>query len=260
MSQVLLKMTGISKHFPGVQALDNVSLEVAPGEIHGLLGENGAGKSTLIKILSGAYHPDAGTIELSDQVVQVNDPYHAQELGIVTIYQEFNLVPSLSVAENVFIGREPGRAPFISWSALQSQTRAITDRLGMNLNPMATVRDLTVAQQQMVEIARALSMKSRLIIMDEPTSALSEHEVRQLFQIMRDLKAQGLSIIFVTHRLEEVLEICDRITVLRDGRNAGSSNVKDITYNDIIRMMVGRSAEELFNGRPAMQPARSRCE
>lgn len=239
-------MTGISKHFPGVQALDHVSLDVSPGEIHGLLGENGAGKSTLIKILSGAYHPDAGSIELGGQPIQVHNPHHAQEQGVVTIYQEFNLVPSLSVAENVFIGREPGRPPFISWSALQNQTRAITDRLGMNLNPMATVRDLTVAQQQMVEIARALSMESRLIIMDEPTSALSDHEVQQLFQIMRGLKAQGLSIIFVTHRLEEVIEICDRITVLRDGRNAGSETVRNITIKDIIRMMIGRSVDELF--------------
>jgi inositol transport system ATP-binding protein len=245
--ELLLKMTGISKHFPGVQALDNVSLEVAPGEIHGLLGENGAGKSTLLKILSGAYHPDAGTIELDGRSLRVDNPHHAQELGIVTIYQEFNLVPSLSIAENVFIGREPGRAPFISWTALRDETRLITDRLGMNLDPMALVRDLTVAEQQMVEIARALSMKSRLIIMDEPTSALSDHEVEKLFQIMRDLKAQGLSIIFVTHRLEEVHTICDRITVLRDGRNVGSANVKEVALNDIIRMMVGRSVDELFH-------------
>ena len=244
---LLLKMTGISKHFPGVQALDNVSLEVAPGEIHGLLGENGAGKSTLLKILSGAYQPDAGSIELDGRPVRVNSPHHAQQLGIVTIYQEFNLVPSLTIAENVFIGREPGNAPFISWSALRDETQAITDRLGMNLDPMSLVRDLTVAEQQMVEIARALSMKSRVIIMDEPTSALSEHEVEKLFQIMRDLKAQGLSIIFVTHRLEEVLHICDRITVLRDGKNVGTVNVKDIALNDIIRMMVGRSLDELFH-------------
>ncbi len=244
---LLLKMTGISKHFPGVQALDNVSLEVAPGEIHGVLGENGAGKSTLLKILSGAYHQDAGTIELGGQPIRVDTPHHAQELGIVTIYQEFNLVPSLSIAENVFIGREPGNPPFISWTALREETHAITDRLGMNLDPMSLVRDLTVAEQQMVEIARALSMKSRLIIMDEPTSALSEHETEKLFQIMRDLKAQGLSIIFVTHRLEEVHQICDRITVLRDGRNIGSANVQTISLNDIIRMMVGRSVEELFH-------------
>jgi inositol transport system ATP-binding protein len=244
---LLLKMTGISKYFPGVQALDNVSLEVAPGEIHGLLGENGAGKSTLLKILSGAYHPDAGTIELDGRTIRVDNPHHAQKMGIVTIYQEFNLVPSLTIAENVFIGREPGNAAFISWSALRDETRAITDRLGLSLDPMSLVRDLTVAEQQMVEIARALSMKSRVIIMDEPTSALSENETEKLFQIMRDLKAQGLSIIFVTHRLEEVLRICDRITVLRDGRNVGSANVKDIALNDIIRMMVGRSVDELFH-------------
>jgi ABC-type sugar transport system ATPase subunit len=177
----------------------------------------------------------------------VDNPHHAQELGIVTIYQEFNLVPSLTIAENVFIGREPGRAPFISWTALRDETRTIIERLGINYDPMSLVRDLTVAEQQMVEIARALSMKSRVIVMDEPTSALSDHEVEKLFQIMRDLKAQGLSIIFVTHRLEEIHQICDRVTVLRDGRNVGSANVQDIALNDIIRMMVGRSVDELFS-------------
>ena len=245
-SDQLLLMSAISKQFPGVKALDNVSLAVAPGEIHGLLGENGAGKSTLIKIMSGAYRPDSGTMELDGQRLQLANPHQAQALGIVTIYQEFNLVASLTIAENVFIGREPGWAGFVDWAALQRETFAITKRLGIYLNPMALVRNLSVAEQQMVEIARALSMRSRIIIMDEPTSALSDNEVQQLFNIARDLKAQGLSIIFVTHRLEEVHEICDRITVLRDGRNVGSANVSDINTADIIRMMVGRSMDELF--------------
>lgn len=249
MGQPLLKMTGINKHFPGVQALDNVSLEVEQGEIHGLLGENGAGKSTLLKILSGAYQPDSGMIELGGEVVTANNPHHAQELGIVTIYQEFNLVPSLSVAENIFIGREPGSAGvFVSWRQLREQARdLLVNRLGLDINPMRLVRDLSVAEQQMIEIARALSMKSRLIVMDEPTSALSENEVKQLFKIMRELKAAGLSVIFVTHRLEEVGEICDRITVLRDGRNAGEANIQDVDVNDIIKMMVGRAVGELFS-------------
>jgi inositol transport system ATP-binding protein len=246
MDKLLLQLEGITKQFPGVKALDNVSLEIEPGEVHGLLGENGAGKSTLIKIMSGAYQPDNGTIHLDGQRLQIVNPHHAQDLGIVTIYQEFNLVPSLTIAENVFIGREPGQAGFVDWKALRRETLAITERLGIHLNPMALVRNLSVAEQQMVEIARALSMRSRLIIMDEPTSALSEHEVQQLFKIMRDLKAQGLSIIFVTHRLEEVHQICDRITILRDGRNVGSAEVTTINTADIIRMMVGRSMDELF--------------
>jgi inositol transport system ATP-binding protein len=246
MNQYLLKMEAISKQFPGVKALDNVSLDIAPGEIHGLLGENGAGKSTLIKIMSGAYQPDAGTMELDGQRIHLANPHHAQALGIVTIYQEFNLVPSLTIAENVFIGREPGKSGFVDWGALKRETLAVTERLGIHLNPMSLVRNLSVADQQMVEIARALSMRSRVIIMDEPTSALSDNEVQQLFKIVRDLKAHSISIIFVTHRLEEVHEICDRITVLRDGRNVGSANVADIKTADIIRMMVGRSMDELF--------------
>ncbi|MBC7811516.1 MAG: sugar ABC transporter ATP-binding protein [Burkholderiales bacterium] len=239
-------MEGISKQFPGVKALDNVSLEITPGEIHGLLGENGAGKSTLIKIMSGAYQPDSGTMELDGKRLHLANPHQAQALGIVTIYQEFNLVPSLTIAENVFIGREPGKSGFVDWGALKRETLVLTERLGIHLNPMSLVRNLSVAEQQMVEIARALSMRSRIIIMDEPTSALSDNEVQQLFKIVRDLRAQGLSIIFVTHRLEEVHEICDRITVLRDGKNVGSANVADITTADIIRMMVGRSMDELF--------------
>ncbi len=246
-SDLILNMRNISKSFPGVQALDRVSLEVGRGEVHGLLGENGAGKSTLMKILSGAYRPDSGSIEYNGQLIHIASPHQAQQHGIVTIYQEFNLVPSLTIAENVFMGREPGPWRFIDWTAMKRQTRELTERIGIDIDPMTIVRNLTVAEQQMVEIAKALSMDSRLIIMDEPTSALSSQEVEQLFQIIRDLKAQGLSIIFITHRLEEVLEICDRITVLRDGQNVGSRSVEDVTVNDIISMMVGRSADELFH-------------
>jgi ABC-type sugar transport system ATPase subunit len=256
MSAPLLKMSGITKRFPGVLALDTVHFEVAPGEIHGLLGENGAGKSTLLKILSGAHHPDAGSIELGGKVISLDSPHRAQMQGIVTIYQEFNLVPQLTIAENVYIGREPGNPLLLNWRQMAEQTRAVTARIGIDLDPMKPVRYLSVAEQQMVEIARALSMQSRLIIMDEPTSALSETEVVRLKQIMRDLKAQGLSIIFVTHRLEEVMDVCDRITVLRDGRNAGEAAVKDIHIPDIIRMMVGRAVDDLYGGdhaRPADQ-------
>jgi ABC-type sugar transport system ATPase subunit len=247
MPQPVLKMERISKSFPGVQALDNVHLEVLPGEIHGLLGENGAGKSTLMKILSGVYQKDSGHIFLDGQEIAVNNPHHAQLLGISIIYQELNLMPNLTVAENVFIGREPNRAHFVQWGKLHQQTRELTDRLGIQLSPTATVRNLSVAEQQMVEIARALSIRSRVIIMDEPTSALTENEVQHLFSIMRGLKAQGLGVIFITHRLEEVFEICDRITVLRDGAYVGTIDAKTATRDQLIRMMVGRSVSDYFS-------------
>jgi inositol transport system ATP-binding protein len=246
MTEPLLRITSVSKRFPGVQALDNAGLEVMPGEIHALLGENGAGKSTLINILSGAQQPDSGAIEFLGEKVTMASPHDAQRRGVVTIYQEFTLAPNMTIAENVFIGREPGSGVFVNWRKMAAETRAITTQLGLQLRPMSIVRNLSVAEQQMVEIARALSMKSRLIVMDEPTSALSLSEVEKLFRIMRNLKAQGLSIIFVTHRLEEVLEICDRYTVLRDGRLVGSGSVADTTVDGIIRLMVGRQVNALF--------------
>ena len=242
----LLRMTLVRKRFPGVQALADAGLEVLPGEIHALLGENGAGKSTLIKILSGAQQPDSGTIEFGGQKVVMVSPHDAQRRGIATIYQEFTLAPNMTIAENVFIGREPGVSFFVDWRKMASETRAITKRLGLELQPMAIVRGLSVAEQQMVEIARALSMKSRLIVMDEPTSALSSSEVEKLFRIARELKAHGLSVIFVTHRLEEVMQICDRYTVLRDGRLVGSGAIADITIDGIIKLMVGREVKALF--------------
>ncbi|HWT31539.1 MAG TPA: sugar ABC transporter ATP-binding protein [Propylenella sp.] len=250
----LLAMRGISKKFPGVQALDTVDFEVLPGEIHALLGENGAGKSTLLKILSGAQKPDAGAISFAGQDIALASPHDAQKLGIVTIYQEFTLAPNMTIAENVWIGREPGPRPFVSWRKMAEATRAITERLGLAVRPMALVRDLSVAEQQMVEIARALSMRSRLIVMDEPTSALSSTEVQKLFRIVRDLRREGLSIIFVTHRLEEVMELCDRYTVLRDGKLVGSGRVADTSVDGIIRSMVGRQVNALFAHREAAEP------
>ncbi len=233
-------MTGISKSFPGVRALDNVDFEVGEAEIHAFLGENGAGKSTLLKILSGAQLPDGGNIEFAGNSVSFASPQEAQKAGIVTIYQEFTLAPEMTIAENVFIGREPGSRLFISRSRLEQETRRLTDRIGLDRSPRALVRDLSVAEQQMVEIARALSMKSRLIVMDEPTSALSRAEVEKLFEIVRALKKDGITTIFVTHRLEEVFEICDRYTVLRDGRHVGAGSVSDTTLDGIVRLMVGR--------------------
>ena len=242
----ILKMTGIAKRFPGVRALENVHLEIGPAEIHALLGENGAGKSTLLKILSGAQAADAGTIEFFGQPVAFGTPHDAQAAGIVTIYQEFTLAPDMTIAENVFIGREPGSRLFVSWRRLADETKAITDRIGLRRGPMTLVRDLSVAEQQLVEIARALSMRSKLIVMDEPTSALSEAEVANLARIVRTLKAEGLSIIFVTHRLEEVFRLCDRYTVLRDGHYVGSGSVAETNVDAIIRMMVGRDVSALY--------------
>lgn len=217
--EALLRMENIGKSFPGVQALSGVSFEARAGEIHGLLGENGAGKSTLMKILSGVYPKDSGHLYLNGEEIEIHDPHHAQQMGISIIYQEFNLMPNLTVAENVFIGREPSTFSFVNWRDLRRQTQELLDLLDVELSPNAIVRNLKVAEQQMVEIAKALSIQAGVIVMDEPTSALTDSEVQTLFRIMRNLKAQGLGVIFITHRLEEVFGICDRITVLRDGQN-----------------------------------------
>ena len=250
----MLRMTGIAKRFPGVQALAGVDLEVAPGEVHGLLGENGAGKSTLLKILSGAQQPDAGSIIFEGREITLPSPDAAQALGIVTIYQELSLFPALTVAENIFLGREPMSGPFIDWAATRRATKELGSRFGLDLPADKLVRDLSVAQQQMVEIARALSMQSRLIIMDEPTSALSQREAQRLFGIVRELKRNGISIILVTHRLPEVMQICDRITVLKDGKPSGQAEVAAISIEDIVRMMVGRTGADLFKRLPTRSP------
>jgi len=239
-SSPLLRMTGITKRFPGVLALNDVSLDVLPGEVLGLLGENGAGKSTLLKILSGAQAPDAGSIALDGEELRFAAPYEAQARGIVTIYQEFNLIPTLSVAENLMIGRERGRAGVIHWPATMRAAREALDRLGLPIDPRRLVRDLSVADQQMVEIARALSIEARLIVMDEPTAALSAAEVTRLLDLVRTLRGQGIGVIYVTHRLDEVIALCDRATVLRDGRLVGTVDVASIAVDDLIRMMVGR--------------------
>ena len=213
---------GVSKQFSGVPALNDVSLDVRPGEILGLLGENGAGKSTLLKILSGAQPPTSGRIVFAGREYKPVDPNDAKRQGIVTIYQELSLIPTLSVAENIFIGRAPtGAFGLIDWRRMREESRKIIARVGLTIDPITPVSALSVAEQQLVEIARALSIESRLIIMDEPTSALTESEVQALLKIMDRLRSEGVAIMFVTHRLEEAAAICDRVTVLRDGRLAG---------------------------------------
>src|SRR2546426_11453130 len=218
----VLEMRHIRKTFPGVVALDDVDFELRRGEVHILLGENGAGKSTLMKILSGAYQKSAGQIILDGAEVEIKDPKHAQTLGISTIYQEFNLIPHLSVGENIFLGREPAYLPGVidQGAIFQEATRALSG-LGLTLNPRTLVKELRVAEQQMVEVAKALTLDARILIMDEPSAALTEHEIKELFATIRTLKNKGVSIVYISHRMEELFEIGDRVTVLRDGCSVG---------------------------------------
>ncbi|WP_181174618.1 sugar ABC transporter ATP-binding protein [Mesorhizobium sp. B2-3-10] len=256
-SPILLAVEGVTKHFAGVTALSDVSLDARAGEILGLLGENGAGKSTLLKILSGVMPPSGGRITFDGADYQPASPQEAKRLGIVTIYQELSLIPTLTVAENIFIGRAPiGRLGLVSWRKMEQDSRAIIARVGLTIDPMTPVSALSVAEQQLVEIARALSLKSRLIIMDEPTSALTETEVQRLLSIMDRLRKDHVAIMFVTHRLDEASAICDRMTVLRDGRLAGHLERQGgpIKLPAIIEKMVGRAASELY-ARPAHRAA-----
>jgi len=240
----LLDVSQVSKSFPGVRALDRVRLNVGRGEVHALLGENGAGKSTLIKILSAAHAADEGVVTFDGQPLDPRDaPLRRQQLGIATIYQEFNLFPELSVAENIFLGHEPKRLGLIDWRRLRADAAALLGELGLPLDPDRPVSRLTVAEQQMVEIAKAMTLNARLIIMDEPTAALSSREVDRLHAIIADLKARGVSVIYVSHRLAEVKAMCDRYTVMRDGRYVASGDVADVEIDDMVRLMVGRSVE-----------------
>ena len=248
--EVLLAVEGLTKHFAGVTALNDVSLEVRRGEILGLLGENGAGKSTLLKILSGVQPPSSGRIVFDGAEFKPSDPQDSKRAGIVTIYQELSLIPTLTVAENIFIGRAPtGPLGLVNWRKMVEASRQIIGRVGLTIDPRTPVSALSVAEQQLVEIARALSLESRLIIMDEPTSALTESEVQRLLSIMDRLRKDGVAIMFVTHRLEEASAICDRMTVLRDGRLAGHLDRDQgapIQIPKIIEKMVGRAASELY--------------
>jgi ribose transport system ATP-binding protein len=238
-------MRDITKRFPGVTALDGVDFELESGEVHVLLGENGAGKSTLIKMLSGAYHPDEGEILLDGQRVDISSATVAQNLGISTIYQEFNLVPELSVAENIFLGRQPRRFGIVDRRRMRDEAGKQLERIKVRVDPDAPVSALGVAQRQMVEIAKALSLDARILIMDEPTASLSGQEVNRLFEIVGSLKERGVGIIFISHHLDEVTEIGDRVTVLRDGMMVGQVPA-DTEHSELVRMMVGRSIEDQF--------------
>ncbi|MEK4023722.1 sugar ABC transporter ATP-binding protein [Sporosarcina sp. FSL W7-1283] len=248
MEQAVLEMVGISKEFPGVKALDGVSIHVKRSEILALLGENGAGKSTLMKVLAGVHQPSSGQIKINGKEVSIHGPKHSQELGISIIYQEFNLVPHMSVAENIFLGREPRLITgVIDRRRLRDETRQWLEKVGLTaLSPDTLLANLSIAEQQLVEIAKALSFESNIIIMDEPTATLNEEETEKLLNIMRDLKKQGFGVIFITHRLEEVEEVADRISVLRDGKYIGSESIKNITRHQMVTMMVGRELTDLF--------------
>ncbi len=236
----LLALRGIGKRFPGVVALDGVDFTVRAGEIHALLGENGAGKSTLIKIVTGVHEPDAGEIRLAGEVIRPGSPHDAERAGISTVYQEVNLVPSLSVAENLTLGRGTGRWGFRRWGAARRQARAMLARLGLDCDPEAELGALSIARQQMVAIARALDLRARLLILDEPTASLDEQEVAELFTVMRRLRGEGLGIIFVTHFLDQVYAVCDRITVLRNGARVGEWPVAELPRLALVNRMLGR--------------------
>jgi ribose transport system ATP-binding protein len=246
-SEWILEASGISKSFPGVRALDSVDFALRGGEVHGLVGENGAGKSTLIKILCGVYQPDTGEITVDGQIVTIDSAQDAQRLGITPVHQEIHLVPLLSVAENIFLGRQPLRNPgWIDRAGMERQAAEVLGSLGIRVDVRALVTDLSVAQRQMVSIARALSSRARVIVLDEPTASLSERETTILFEIIRRLKERGVAVIYISHRLEEIFAIADRVTVMRDGHVIGTQPVAETRLDQIIAMMVGRQMSELF--------------
>jgi ribose transport system ATP-binding protein len=246
-SDVLLEARGISKSFPGVKALDDVSIAVARGKLHALLGENGAGKSTLMNILAGVFPPDEGEILLAGQQLSFRNPRDAQEAGIAIIFQELNLVPDLSVAENIFLGREPLTSlGLIDYRKMHRDSQALLTQLELDVDPRTPVARLRVGGQQVVEIAKAISFDSRVIIMDEPTSAITDQEGDSLFRLIGRLKQRGVGIIYITHKLDELRRIADDITVLRDGRFIGTEHFEDVTHDQMVKMMVGRQLSDLF--------------
>jgi ribose transport system ATP-binding protein len=257
MTQPLLEMRGVCKRFPGVLALNEAQLTVEHGEVLAVVGENGAGKSTMMKILSGVYEPDSGTILMNGQEVQPRDPIYARDqLGVSIIYQEFNLAMNLSVAENIYLGRLPSRRGFIRYDRLYRQAGEFLDLLGTDLDPRVPISHLSVAQQQMVEIAKAISYQASLLIMDEPTAALTTRETDALFKVTRGLRDKGVGVIFITHRLDEIFEIADRVTVMRDGKTVDTRPIGEINRGMVVRMMVGRDLSEIYAAKeqPAGKP------
>ena len=245
--RTIMEARGITKVFPGVLALDKVDFELKAGETHILLGENGAGKSTLMKVLSGAYAPDQGEVYIDGQKVKVFDPRVAQRMGVNIIYQEFNLIPYMNVAQNIFLGRFPRRYGLIDHRKMHGDAAALLASLNMNVDTHTLIANLTTAEQQMVEVAKALSIQSKILIMDEPTSALSERETEQLFATIHQLNRKGIGIIYISHRLQELDQVGDRVTVLRDGKFVGTKAIREVTVDELVGMMVGHSVTEVFH-------------
>ena len=245
-SEYILEMNGITKIFPGVKALDNVHFNLKAGEIHALVGENGAGKSTFIKTLTGVHQPDGGEIILNGEKVVMTDPITAQERGIAAIYQHAASYPDLSVAENIFIGHEFKIGPFIDWRRMNREAKKLLDSIDADLSPTASVGSLTVGQQQLVEIAKALSMNAKILIMDEPTASLSQREAEDLYAISRRLRDQGVGIILISHRFEDIFGLADRVTVFRDAQYIGTWMLSEVDQPFLVHHMVGREITQLF--------------
>ena len=243
----LFRMEGITKTFPGVKALDNVSFSVDEGEVHGLVGENGADKSTLMKVMSGVYQADEGRIFIRDKEVRIRNVAEAQDLGVAIIMQEMNLCPELTIADNIFLGRAPKIAGmFINEKKMHAEAKKILDDLGIDLNTYTAVKNLTIAQQQMVEIAKSISHNAQILVLDEPTAALSEREIETLMDIIRNLQKRGVGMVYISHRLEELDMICQRVSVLRDGQYQGTRDLKDLTMDELIKMIVGRALDDRY--------------
>lgn len=246
----LLELKKISKYFPGVKALESIDLDIYPGEIHGIIGENGAGKSTLIKILTGAHSNDEGKIFIEGKEIKINGPRDAMNYGITAIYQELNTIPHLTVAENVYLGRElktSQKRVFLKIKEMREKSKALLNDLGQNIDTASNISKLGIGKQQMIEIAKALSINTKILIMDEPTSSLTDREVKELLRTVKELKAKGISVIYISHRLEEVMEICDTITVMRDGKKIETRSRNEVDSIDtLIKLMVGRSLEKQY--------------
>ena len=250
-----LEVQSITKQFPGVRALENVSLELARGEVLAVVGENGAGKSTLMKILAGVQKTDSGTVLLEGERVEIDSVRKAQQCGIALIHQELNLADNLTVAANIFLGREPRTGWFIRRAETETESLSVLRQVGLDVSPRALVSTLSLGRQQMVEIAKALSARARILIMDEPTSSLSQHETEALFRVIKELRSRGVSVIYISHRLGEVKELADRVVVLRDGRNAGELSRDEITHDAMVRLMVGRNFQIERTSRECMATA-----
>ncbi len=245
-SAPVVRFRNISKEFPGVLAVDSVDLEIMPGEVHVVAGENGAGRSTLMKLLSQVERPSGGEVEISGEPVEYHGPRYAQTLGVAMVYQEFALASHLSIAENLYMGREPGRFGFVNRRAETQEASGLLERVGLHTDPDRVVMSLTVAEMQRVEIAKALAIDAKVVIMDEPTATLAEKEIEGLFEVIRDLQSHGIAILYISHRLDEIFRIADRVTVMRDGKIVDTLPIDDLDEDKLVRLMVGRDIENLY--------------